>query len=86
MTLIGIGVVLGVVVPRLVRALVRAVVRWHSSIWVRRADPLDTCCCGDYRRQHSGPNHEGPCEACTPETWGCHRFRLFERNRLTVVA
>lgn len=45
-------------------------------------NPTDTCCCGDYRRDHAGPENRGSCRVCrngTPPPEGadgCQRFRL----------
>lgn len=44
--------------------------------------PYDVCGCGDYRLQHTGPEHRGSCSICRngdgyvgPK--GCQRFVLF---------
>lgn len=45
------------------------------------AGQLDVCECGDYRHQHTGPEHRGACRICAyhppaPDAEPCERFRL----------
>ena len=46
--------------------------------------PLDECECGDYRRQHVGPEQRGACGICASMggvgTGPCSRFRLFRSS------
>ena len=49
-------------------------------------DGLQVCECGDYRRDHTGPENRGKCRVCgdgtpPPDGYnGCLRFRLWDRS------